>query len=41
MGGDGAVPIIRIRLIFATSIRPNTNTLFCLLFRPNRIFSTL
>jgi len=37
---DGAVLIIRIRLIFSISIRPNTNVLFSLLFRPNRIFGT-
>jgi len=29
--------IIRIRCIFCTTIRPNTNTLFGLLFGPNRI----
>ena len=35
--------IIRIRCIFCTTIRPNTNTLLGLLFSPNntnRIFST-
>jgi len=29
--------IIRIRFIFCITIQPNTNTLFDLLFRPNRI----
>jgi len=32
--------IIRIGFIYGTNIRPNTNTLFGLQFRPNRIFST-
>jgi len=34
---DGAVLIIRIRLVFDITIQPNTNTLFGLLFGPNRI----
>jgi len=37
MSGDGAVLIIRIRPVFSISTQPNMNTLFSLLFRPNRI----
>jgi len=35
--GDGAVLIVRIRLIFGISIWPNTNTLFSLLLGLNKI----
>ena len=38
--GGRAATIISIRCIFCTTIRPNTNTLFGLLFGPNRIFGT-
>jgi len=38
---DGTVLIIRIRPVFGNTIRPNTNTLFGLLFGPNRIFGTV
>jgi len=36
-GRGHTATIIRIRCIFCTTIRPNTNTLFGLLFGPNRI----
>jgi len=37
MSDDGAVLIIRIQPVFSITIWPNKNTLFGLLFRPNRI----
>jgi len=37
MSSDGALLIIHIRPVFDITVRPNTNTLFGLLFGPNGI----